>query len=189
MRVLPVRVSDPDGLPVSLDEAKLHLRQDSDDENDLIIGLISAATEHLDGYSGILGRCVMAQDWQQDFPAFAADMVLDVSPVTKIVSVRYFDASGVRRDVLGARLMATAGRIIVRPPAGETWPQTTVREDAVQVTVTAGYDKVPAPIKQAILLLVGHWYANRESVVTGTIATVLPMSVDRLLAPYRRPPV
>ncbi|MFP5432845.1 MAG: head-tail connector protein [Alphaproteobacteria bacterium] len=41
-------------------------------------------------------------------------------------------------------------------------------------------------MKAAILLLVGHWYANREAVVTGTIATQLPMAVDALLAPLRR---
>lgn len=36
-------------------------------------------------------------------------------------------------------------------------------------------------VEQAILLLVGHWYANREAVVTGTISTAVPLAVDRLL--------
>lgn len=38
-----------------------------------------------------------------------------------------------------------------------------------------------ADVEQAILLVVGHWYANREAVVTGTIATVIPLAVERLL--------
>lgn len=36
-------------------------------------------------------------------------------------------------------------------------------------------------VEQAILLLVGHWYANREAVVTGTISTAVPLAVERLL--------
>jgi uncharacterized phage protein (predicted DNA packaging) len=36
-------------------------------------------------------------------------------------------------------------------------------------------------VQQAILLLVGHWYANREAVVAGTIATAMPLAVERLL--------
>lgn len=41
-------------------------------------------------------------------------------------------------------------------------------------------------VKQAILLLVGHWYANREDVVTGTIASQLPMGVHALLWTRKR---
>lgn len=44
---------------------------------------------------------------------------------------------------------------------------------------------LPPAVTAAILLLAGHLYANREAVVTGTISTALPMSVQFLLAPYR----
>lgn len=36
-------------------------------------------------------------------------------------------------------------------------------------------------VQQAILLLVGHWYANREAVVVGGAPAVVPLAVDRLL--------
>lgn len=39
-------------------------------------------------------------------------------------------------------------------------------------------------VKAAILLLVGHWYANREAVTTLN-ALLLPFGVEDLLRPYR----
>lgn len=40
-------------------------------------------------------------------------------------------------------------------------------------------------ISTAMLLVIGHWYANRESVVVGTITSELPMAVDSLVKPYQ----
>ena len=54
----PVRTVAPTSTPVSLDEAKIHCRVDHTDEDDLITGLIAAATENLDGCGGILGRAL-----------------------------------------------------------------------------------------------------------------------------------
>ncbi|BBI43971.1 MULTISPECIES: head-tail connector protein [Pseudomonas syringae group] len=36
-------------------------------------------------------------------------------------------------------------------------------------------------VEQAVLLMVGHWYANREAVVIGTITSEVPLAVERLL--------
>lgn len=43
----------------------------------------------------------------------------------------------------------------------------------------------PASLDHAVLLLVGHWYGNREAVALGTIATALPLAFDALVAPHR----
>ncbi|OWP50265.1 head-tail connector protein [Pseudomonas nitroreducens] len=45
--------------------------------------------------------------------------------------------------------------------------------------------KITKAIEQGILLLVGHWYVNREDVVIGTIATALPKATEFLWRPYR----
>lgn len=44
---------------------------------------------------------------------------------------------------------------------------------------------LPREIRHAMLLLIGHWYVNRESVVTGTISAVLEQTVDALLSPHK----
>lgn len=40
-------------------------------------------------------------------------------------------------------------------------------------------------IQQGALLLIGHWYSNRETVVVGTITADLPMATNALWGPHR----
>ena len=44
---------------------------------------------------------------------------------------------------------------------------------------------MPASVKAAILLTLGHLYENREAVNVGNIVTEMPMGAERLLWPYR----
>ena len=73
-------------------------------------------------------------------------------------------------------------RLLLRPSSGHGRP--------VEITFTAGYGgtaaAVPAAIRQAMLLLIGQWYDNREAVTVGAAGSPMPMAVDALLAPYRR---
>jgi len=55
----------------------------------------------------------------------------------------------------------------------------------VVVSFTAGYTTMPAPVLQAIRLLVAHMYENRQEEVTGTITTRLKFGLEALLNPYR----
>lgn len=72
----PVRVTPPAEPPVSLEEAKAHLRVDFGDDDLYVAGLIEAATAHLDGWSGILGRALVTQTWRQDLCGFPRDGVI-----------------------------------------------------------------------------------------------------------------
>ncbi|HHQ6553286.1 TPA: head-tail connector protein [Serratia fonticola] len=40
-------------------------------------------------------------------------------------------------------------------------------------------------VVSAMLLLIGHWYANRETVNIGNITSELPFATTALLQPYR----
>lgn len=187
---LPVLVVPPAEFPVSLERAKLHCRVDGADEDELIEGLIGAAVSHLDGYTGILGRCLMEQTWRQDFDRFTPCMRLPL-PASSLVSVTYRNAAGQVSTIADANyaLKGDALGSYVRFDAGFSFPSGLYEAGAVTVNFKAGAtaaSDVPKAICQAILLMVGHWYANREDVVTGTIATKLPLAVDALLAPWRR---
>jgi len=50
--------------------------------------------------------------------------------------------------------------------------------DPAQMSLTAD-------VEQAVRLLVGHWYANREGVVVGEVSSQLQLGVERLLQ-YRK---
>jgi uncharacterized phiE125 gp8 family phage protein len=185
----PVRTVAPATNPVTLTEAKAHCRVDHTDDDTLIGLLISSATAHLDGYAGILGRALVTQTWRQDFGGFSDPLRLALCPVASISSITYFDADNATQTLAGSvyGLFTDEFGAYVALKPDQSFPSVYSREDAVSVTYVAGVadSDVPAPIKHAILLLVGHWYANREAVSESQMSE-LPMAVDALIRPYRR---
>ncbi|QUS40580.1 phage gp6-like head-tail connector protein [Tardiphaga alba] len=187
-----VVVTPPTVFPVSRADAKKHLHAEEFADDDVYIdGLIAAATGHMDGPAGSLGRAIMPQvlEWRGDSFGFC-DIRLAFPPVVNIVSVKYDDEDGAEQIVPGTdyRLVGQPGMPRVALTYGASWPQVMSQSEAVRVRYNAGYPdaaSVPAPIKQAILLLVGHWYANREAVVVGSTVAELPLAVRGLLFPFQ----
>ncbi len=174
--------------PVSLAEAKLHCRVDTDVDDTLISGYISAAREAAEQY---LWRSLITQTWVFTLDAFPAGAIeLPMGKVQSVV-IAYYDADGDLQTLDAAEydtaLSESGSR--VAPIAGGSWPATSARIGAVRITAVCGYgataSSVPAAIKSAIMLTIGHLYMNREEVVVGTIATQLPAGCQRLLDPYR----
>lgn len=184
----PVRTAEPADL-LSLDEAKRHLAVSHDDDNALIAGLIAAATQHFDGWSGVLGRALVTQSWRQDFCGFSSRMALPLGPAASITSVTHFDSSNVTQtlatSVYGLFTDARGPYVGLKPD--QAWPSVYSRPDAVSVTYVAGQDAgdVPAQIKTAILLLVAHWYERREAVGAEALSEI-PFGVQAMIAPLRR---
>ena len=183
----PVRTTGPAGTPVSLTEAKEHLRVDFGDDDALIASLVAAATDHLDGWSGVLGRALVTQTWRQDFPGWADPMRLPLFPVQSAV-IGYDDEDGDEQTLsAGWSLLADARGAYIARNAGIDWPALGDAPSPVRITFVAGYGAaaaVPAPIKAAILLITAGLYEHREA------ETLQPLSVNRavsaLLTPYRR---
>lgn len=189
----PVRTQAPSEALLALADVKAHCRVDFSDDDPLLTALIQAATDHLDGWSGVLGRCLVSQEWRVDLCAWPAKGVIRLPfPDVSSVTVKYFDADNQEVTVASSlyqRLEDERGSFI-HFLDDFTFP--TVyddRSDAVQVTFTAGYGDaadVPQAIKHAALFLIAHWYENREAATVGVTPDVLPMAVDALIAPYRR---
>lgn len=200
----PILVTPPASLPLTLEAAKAHCRVDDSDSDALLTALIASATSDLDGWTGILVRCLMPQTWRQDFDCFARCLRLPLAPVTAVVSVGYVDAAGADRTVDPGNysLREDSAGSYLRFANAFAWPSISAEGHAVSVAYTAGYPviagdpdadpptsdqpTVPPAILQAMLLTVGQWYANRELMAVGTIDNTLPAAADALLAKFRR---
>lgn len=197
--------------PVTLDEAKAHLRVDLDADDDLILSLITEARETLEIEMGrqflqatfVMGVDAFPHPPHRHLVSFAYGGVGAVSgfapfwhhthhlirvprpPLQSVDQVTYIDTSGATQvlstDVYGVDTLSEPGQLYLKP--GQSWPATSAIPNAVQVQYIAGYDDalyVPAGIKSAIKLLVGHYYENREA-VTDAKVDVLPLGIQRLI--------
>lgn len=152
------RIAAPAAAPVTLAEAKAHLRVTDDFEDDLITGMIDAATDTLDGPNGFLGRAIVTQTWQYQAASLPSFLRLPLDPVQSIAAFTYLDADGDEQAFTGYRLTGD----ILDPLT--SWPSTATRRDAITIEFVVGYGDpadVPEAIKKEIYRLVAHEYFNR----------------------------
>lgn len=190
--------------PVSRAEAIEHLREDTDQaQGTLIDALITAARQWAEEY---LRRALVTTEytltldnfglaWEQDPISFStgcaqSTLYLPVADVQTVDAIRYIDTAGAQQTLATSNYRVDVSSLIARvtPAYGYTWPDLRPITNAVEVDFTAGYggaEDVPEPIKAAIKFLVAHWYDNRHPVVVGSIAQSIPITVTRLLGPYR----
>jgi uncharacterized phiE125 gp8 family phage protein len=195
-----VRITAPIAEPISLTETKLHLRVDAVDttEDSTITGYIAAATAHLDGKDGRLGRCLVPQTWELVLDAFPSDGIeIPLPPLLSVTSITYVDTNGATQIVSTDDYeVDTANEPGWVMPGDAGWPSTLDTINAVRVRFRAGYEGdedaspvgptgVPAPIKLAMKQMVSHWFNVRETVAVGVSVADIPQTADMLLAPYR----
>ena len=176
--------------PVSLAEAKTHLRIDSSftADDDYITTLINVATSAAENYTNL---AIMEQSWYLDIDAFPDyfNLLKGTLRVLTINSITYSDADNASQTLAAANYFADGSikpsRIYFAPDA--TIPSTYDKPNAVSVDFTLGFSaasQVPAPIKQAVLLMVGTYYETRQTVSDRTYKEI-PQSAEFLLMPYR----
>ena len=198
-------ITPPAGEPVSLQEAKAHLRVDFDDDDGLIQALIAAARQAAET---ITNRQLMSARWKPVMDSFPGPSLMGVpagqpfslpghailihkSPVLNVVSINYLDMAGVLQSMPASNYTVDAACEPARitPVFGQIWPIALPQIGAVSVTFDAGYGaaaSVPEGIKSWIKLRVGSLYAHREEVAALSRGRIEPLPfVDGLLDPFK----
>jgi len=180
-------VTAPTEEPISLEDAKTHLRADeTDDEDTLIEAYIQAAREHVER---VCERALMPQVWQESRNCFAPMIELRGGVITAVQAITYVDGDGITQTLAEAAYQAD---LVGRPPAvypafGTTWPETRRQPGAVAVRYALGYASaadVPAALRAAMLLIIGDLYSNRAAQSGSEIYA--NVTVQRLLVPWTR---
>lgn len=180
--------------PISLEEIKEHLRlaPDDDEEDELLLGMIKAARQKLDGRDGFLGRALVAQTWRLTLDCFPRIVSVPLPPLQSVTSITYLDAAGDEQTLEVAAYhvdgIGDSERATIRPARGRSWPSTWEYPGAVAITFVAGYgepDDVPDPIRQALRLHVGHLYNNREATAEGKALSPIPLGWAEHVADFR----
>lgn len=181
-----ILLSAPAAEPLSLAEAKAFMRVEHADDDDVIGALIAASRIHIEAQTR---RALMTQSWRITLDAWPADGRLPIrpAPLRELTSVRVYDSGGVAHAVDGQSFVVdtSASTLVFAPWA---LPSPGRLAAGIEVDVVVGYGDaaadVPEPLRQAIRLLIAHWYENRGLAAVGTV-TILPTTIAALIAPYR----
>jgi uncharacterized phiE125 gp8 family phage protein len=177
----------PASEPLALAEAKLYLRVETDDDDDLIGALIVAARSHIETRTR---RALITQTWRFVLDCWPPDgrLPLRLAPLQSVAAARVYDAAGAMHAIdPGTFVVDAAASTIAFVPWAAPAPGRAAA--GIEIDVVAGYGNagsdVPETLRQAMRLLIAHWYENRGIAATGQALTTLPATVETLVAPYR----
>lgn len=184
---MPSILVTPPGIePVTLGEAKAHLRVAHTDEDQLIGTLIAAARREIEARTGL---ALVEQAWtvyRDDWPDNGV-IDLPLAPLKSVDELATYSDDDVKSTVDPAHYYVDAAS---RPPrlllrGSRVWARPGRIGNGVAISVTAGFgpnaDDVPESLRQAMLVLVAHWYDHRGD----SRPPAPPLTVDALLRPFR----
>jgi uncharacterized phiE125 gp8 family phage protein len=173
--------------PVSLAEAKGFLKVDDTAEDGLITTLIGAARLHVEG---VTGRALLAQSWRVVLDGWpeSRQVRLPVTPLMAVTEINAYDEAGAAHELPLDQFLREPDRLLL--PATVAGMPVLRERQGLEIDYVAGFGTepadVPADIRQALLLLVGHWHEHRDAVIVAGSGSVVPSGFDRMVAGYRR---
>jgi uncharacterized phiE125 gp8 family phage protein len=172
--------------PLTLTEAKAHLRVEHNDDSDVITGLVKGARSHIEIATR---RALITQRWRLVRDYWPADGRLGVAPapLKQLVAARVYHSDGSAQALDLAAFIVDKGGGVLTFTRGITAPGRSAA--GIEIDFDAGYGDaaadVPEPLRHAIRLLLAHWYENRGILGAGDEAAARPATVSALIAPYR----
>lgn len=162
--------------PLSLEEAKSHLRVDFPEDDAYITSLITVARDYAEGFQK---RSIVQTTLELVQDMWTNPIILERGPVKSVTSLKYIKSDGTEVIVPATDYIVTVdGKIVPK----SYWPIENLQiVDGIRVIYEAVSDPVPESTKQAMLLLIGNWYEHREPVVIGRSVEDVPFTVKSLL--------
>ncbi len=180
-------VAGPAVEPVTLADAKAHLRLDGPDEDDLVAGLVRAARASVEAATRLR---LVDQTWRVILDSWPADRIvpLPLAPVRSVAALTVAAATGPAAAFAPALLRLDASLDPPRLQAGPGVPDPGIAAAGIAIDLVCGFgpagSDVPEALRLAIRLLVARWFAARGD---GKGGAAMPPDVAALLAPHRRP--
>ncbi len=174
--------------PLTLAQAKLHLRFDAADEDVPITALIVAARRYVEK---VTRRQLVTATYKLYLETLSGVIRLPRPPLQSVTTVNYVDLAGATQTASSDDYTVNKYPVVgtVGPDYTKSWPTVRGHTNDVTITYKAGYGDagtdVPDDLKQAMKLLIGHWFEHREAVVVGVTAREVPTAAVSLIWPYR----
>lgn len=170
---------------ITLEEAKSHLRIDGDDEDSLISSYIQAAREYAEIFTG-RSIAIKTYEYITNPKEKYAYLELPMPPLVEILKVSYENQKQevILEENKDFYILKDYDAPLLYPNIENGWPRVLLNTfDLIKVTYKAGYSESPMAVKQAILILVAHFYENRENLTTKDYKEI-PFGVSSLLRPF-----
>lgn len=178
--------------PIALSEAKLFLKVDTSDDDALIGTIISSAREYVENFTGYQLLSATYTQYLDKFPNKNTAIELLMNPVSAVTHVKYYDSNNTLQtwntSNYDTDLKGKPARITLANDA--TFPTVYDRTNAVEIKFVAGYASTsatgfPKQLLNAMYLIIGHLYENRQDVIVGSIVTEMRKGADSILRQYR----
>jgi uncharacterized phiE125 gp8 family phage protein len=189
-------ITPPAVEPISLSEAKAHLRVSHTNDDTLIAMYIRAVREYLEGPYGFLGRALVTQTWRLTLDEFPLNEIkIPLPPLRSISSIAYDDTAGneqiIDSDDYYVDSASEPGWVV---PVS-AWPTPIESINTVRIDFVAGYppgtgspvdlaENIPFNIKAGMLLMIGNLMEHREENIADTI-NALPFGGDILVRRHK----
>ncbi len=203
-------IAAPLAEPLNLAETKTFLRVDAADEDAYISALIVTARMWVEKK---IGRALITQTWDYVLDAWPGSSAngwwdgvrekpvtgpsrraveLPLPPLQSVSSVKTYDDADQTTLFDPSNYLVDStrlpGRLVLR--SNQVWPSVTRAANGVEIRFIAGYgdnaSDVPGAFKQALFILVAHWFENRVQISGQSLPRSVPISVEALLTPFRR---
>jgi uncharacterized phiE125 gp8 family phage protein len=175
--------------PVSLAEAKAHLRVEHNDDDATIAALLAGARIHVECQTR---RALITQVWRLARDAWPASGRIAVlpAPLRALIAARIYKLDGSTQAIdLAAFTADHVSAPAVLTFASGALPAPGRIAGGIELDIEVGYGDAPAdvpePLRHAIRVLAAHWYENRGLISAAHGVAVLPQSVSALIKPYR----